>query len=98
MGKGAAIRTALSYTTGDIIIIQDADLEYDPEDYNDLIKLIIEDKADVVYGSRLSGGKPTRSFKFSHYVGNKILTLLTNLPYDTILTDMKPAIKLLDQM
>ena len=93
MGKGAAIRTALSYTTGNIIVIQDADLEYDPNDYNDLIRLIIEDKADVVYGSRLSGGKPTRSFKFMHLLGNKFLTFLTNILYDTTLTDMETCYK-----
>lgn len=93
MGKGAAIRTALSYVTGDIIVIQDADLEYDPNEYSDLIKLIIEDKADVVYGSRLSGGKPTRSFKFLHLLGNKFLTFLTNILYDTTLTDMETCYK-----
>lgn len=93
MGKGAAIRTALSYATGDVIIIQDADLEYDPEDYNDLIRLIIDNKADVVYGSRLSGGKPTRSFKFLHLIGNKFLTLVTNILYDTTLTDMETCYK-----
>jgi len=93
MGKGAAIRTALSYTTGDVIVIQDADLEYDPSDYNDLVKLIIEDKADVVYGSRLTGSKPARSFKFLHLIGNKFLTLLTNLLYDTTLTDMETCYK-----
>jgi len=93
MGKGAAIRTALSYATGDIIIIQDADLEYDPQDYVDLIKLIMDNKADVVYGSRLSGGKPSRSFKFMHLIGNKFLTLLTNILYDTTLTDMETCYK-----
>lgn len=93
MGKGAAIRTALSYTSGDIIIIQDADLEYEPKDYIELIQLILEDKADVVYGSRLAGGKPTRSFKFWHLIGNKFLTLLTNLLYDTTLTDMETCYK-----
>ena len=92
-GKGAAIRTALSHVTGDIVIIQDADLEYDPDDYDDLIKLIIKDKADVVYGSRLSGGKPSRSFKFTHYVGNKALTMITNLLYDATLTDMETCYK-----
>lgn len=93
MGKGAAIRTALAYVTGDIVVIQDADLEYDPHDYEDLIRLILEDRADVVYGSRLSGGKPTRSFKFMHLLGNKFLTLLTNLLYDTTLTDMETCYK-----
>ncbi|HSA06553.1 MAG TPA: glycosyltransferase family 2 protein [Candidatus Gastranaerophilales bacterium] len=92
-GKGAAIRTALNYITGDIVIIQDADLEYDPDDYNDLIKLIIDDKADVAYGSRLSGGKPSRSFKFTHYLGNKMLTTLTNLLYDSTLSDMETCYK-----
>ncbi|MDD3149617.1 MAG: glycosyltransferase family 2 protein [Candidatus Gastranaerophilales bacterium] len=93
MGKGAAIRTALSYSTGDIIIIQDADLEYDPKDYIELIKLILEDKADVVYGSRLSGGRPSRSFKFWHLLGNKFLTLVTNILYDTTLSDMETCYK-----
>jgi glycosyltransferase involved in cell wall biosynthesis len=93
MGKGAAIRTALSYITGDIIAIQDADLEYDPNDYEPLIKLILDDKADVAYGSRLSGGKPTRSFKFLHLLGNKFLTLVTNILYDTTLTDMETCYK-----
>jgi len=93
MGKGAALRTALSYATGDIIAIQDADLEYDPAEYGDLIRLIIDNKADVVYGSRLSGGKPTRSFKFTHLLGNKFLTFVTNLLYDTTLTDMETCYK-----
>jgi len=93
MGKGAALRTALNYATGDIIAIQDADLEYDPEEYASLISLIIENKADVVYGSRLSGGKPTRSFKFTHLLGNKFLTFVTNLLYDTTLTDMETCYK-----
>jgi glycosyltransferase involved in cell wall biosynthesis len=93
MGKGAAIRTAISYITGDIVVIQDADLEYDPKDYEDLIKLIIDDRADVVYGSRLSGGRPTRSFMFTHLLGNKFLTLLTNILYDATLSDMETCYK-----
>jgi len=93
MGKGAAIRTALNYVTGDIVVIQDADLEYDPSEYTEMIKLILENKADVVYGSRLSGGKPTRSFKFTHLLGNKFLTLVTNILYDTTLTDMETCYK-----
>lgn len=92
-GKGAAIRTGLSHVTGDIMVIQDADLEYDPADYDDLIKLIIEGKADVVYGSRLSGGKPSRSFMFTHLLGNKLLTFITNLLYNTTLTDMETCYK-----
>ncbi len=93
MGKGAAIRTAVHYATGDIIVIQDADLEYDPMDYEDLVKLIIDDRADVVYGSRLCGGKPSRAFKFTHLLGNKFLTFVTNLLYDSTLTDMETCYK-----
>lgn len=93
LGKGAALRTGLEFATGDIIIIQDADLEYEPSDYEPLIKLILEDKADVVYGSRLSGGKPSRAFMFTHLLGNKFLTLLTNILYNTTLTDMETCYK-----
>ena len=93
MGKGAAIRTGMKYITGDIMVIQDADLEYDPVDYNDLIKLIIDDKADVVYGSRLTGAKPSRSFMFTHLLGNKLLTLTTNILYGATLTDMETCYK-----
>lgn len=92
-GKGAAIRTAMQHMTGDIMVIQDADLEYDPADYKDLLKLILDDKADVVYGSRLSGGKPSRSFMFTHLLGNKLLTLITNILYNTTLTDMETCYK-----
>ncbi|MDD3012139.1 MAG: glycosyltransferase family 2 protein [Candidatus Gastranaerophilales bacterium] len=93
LGKGAAIRTALSFAKGDIIVIQDADLEYDPEDYNNLIPLIIEDRADVVYGSRFLREKTIGTFKLSHYLGNIILTLLTNILYGTTLTDMETCYK-----
>ena len=92
-GKGAAIRTGMSHITGDIMVIQDADLEYDPQDYQELVKLIIEDKADVVYGSRLTGAKPSRSFMFTHLLGNKLLTFITNLLYNTTLTDMETCYK-----
>lgn len=92
-GKGAALRTGFAAATGDIIVIQDADLEYNPADYKDLIQLIIDDKADVVYGSRLSGGKPSRAFMFYHLLGNKFLTFLTNLLYNTTLTDMETCYK-----
>ena len=92
-GKGAAIRTGMAHITGDIMVIQDADLEYDPADYEELVKLIVEDKADVVYGSRLSGGKPSRSFMFTHLLGNKLLTFITNLLYNTTLTDMETCYK-----
>ena len=93
MGKGAALRTGFEHMTGDITIIQDADLEYEPADYEALIKLILEDKADVVYGSRLSGARPSRAFLFTHLIGNKFLTLLTNILYNTTLSDMETCYK-----
>lgn len=92
-GKGAALRTGLEQASGEIIVIQDADLEYDPVDYKNLIQLILDDRADVVYGSRLSGGKPSRAFMFTHLVGNKFLTLLTNILYNTTITDMETCYK-----
>ena len=92
-GKGAALRTGFEHVTGDIVVIQDADLEYDPVDYQPLIKLILDGKADVAYGSRLSGGKPSRSFMFTHLLGNKLLTLMTNILYNTTLTDMETCYK-----
>lgn len=90
-GKGAAIRTALEHATGDIIIIQDADLEYDPSDYRKVIRPILTGKAKVVYGSRFLGEH--RAMYFWHMVGNKLLTLLTNVLYDTTLTDMETCYK-----
>jgi len=93
MGKGAALRTALTYASGDIVLIQDADLEYDPSEYNELIKPVLEGRADVVYGSRLSGGKVARAFNFWHYLGNKLLTFITNLLYNSILSDMETCYK-----
>ena len=92
-GKGAALRTGFKEANGDIIIIQDADLEYDPRDYKDLIRLVLEDKADVVYGTRLTGVKPSRAFMFHHLLGNKFLTFVTNLLYCTTLTDMETCYK-----
>lgn len=92
-GKGAALRTGFEHMTGDITVIQDADLEYEPCDYEPLIKLILEGRADVVYGSRLSGGKPSRSFMFTHLLGNKLLTLMTNILYNTTLSDMETCYK-----
>jgi glycosyltransferase involved in cell wall biosynthesis len=91
-GKGAALRRGISETTGDIIIIQDADLEYDPRDYSDLLDPIMKDLADVVYGSRFLGG-PHRVLYFWHYVGNKFLTLLSNMFTNINLTDMETCYK-----
>jgi glycosyltransferase involved in cell wall biosynthesis len=93
MGKGAALRTAIHYATGDIVLVQDADLEYDPAEYAELIKPIIEGRADVVYGSRLTGGKVARAFNFWHYLGNKLLTFITNILYNAILSDMETCYK-----
>lgn len=92
-GKGAAIRTGLEHVTGDIVVIQDADLEYDPNDYDTLLPLIFEDKADVVYGSRLFKENTSSSFKITQLIGNKVLTLLTNVLYNTTLTDMETCYK-----
>jgi len=92
-GKGAALRTGLKHVTGDIVIIQDADLEYDPVDYEPLIQLILDGRADVAYGSRLTGSMPSRSFMFTHLLGNKLLTLMTNILYNTTLTDMETCYK-----
>jgi glycosyltransferase involved in cell wall biosynthesis len=91
-GKGAAVRTGLKNAQGDVILIQDADLEYDPRDYPALLKPLEEGLADVVYGSRFLGG-PRRTTMFWHMVANKWLTFFTNLLYDTILTDMETGYK-----
>lgn len=92
MGKGAAVRTALQHITGDVIIIQDADLEYDPEHYPILLEPIRKGLADVVYGSRFLGA-PRRPILFWNMVANKILTLITNLLFNTILSDMETGYK-----
>jgi len=90
-GKGAAIRTGIKHMKGDVMAIQDADLEYDPKELLTLLKPILEDKADAVYGSRFTGLH--RSFMFWHYVGNKFLTFMTNILYNAILTDMETCYK-----
>jgi glycosyltransferase involved in cell wall biosynthesis len=91
-GKGAAIKTGLQYVTGDAVIIQDADLEYDPNDYLRLIEPIKSGAADVVYGSRFSG--KTEKMSFAHLIGNKVLTMAVNLLYGTNLTDMETCYKM----
>ena len=93
MGKGAAVRTGLAQISGDIVIIQDADLEYDPADVPALIEPIQRGLADVVYGSRLSGGRPQRAYLFWHLVGNRFLSLLTGLLFNTTLSDMETGYK-----
>jgi glycosyltransferase involved in cell wall biosynthesis len=92
-GKGSAIRAAIPHVDGDIVVIQDADLEYDPADVPALIEPITQGHADVVYGSRLSGGRPQRAYLFWHKLGNQFLSLVTGLLYNTTLTDMETGYK-----
>jgi glycosyltransferase involved in cell wall biosynthesis len=92
-GKGAALRRGFAVVTGDIVAIQDADLEYSPEEFPSLAQLIIEGRADVVYGSRFLGRH--RVFLFTHYLGNRLLTLVTNVLYNTMLSDMETCYKVM---
>jgi glycosyltransferase involved in cell wall biosynthesis len=92
-GKGAAVRAGFKQVSGQIVVIQDADLEYSPEEYPSLIELICSGRADVVYGSRFLGRH--RVFLFTHYAGNRALTLLTNVLYNTMLTDMETCFKVM---
>jgi glycosyltransferase involved in cell wall biosynthesis len=92
-GKGAALRRGFDDVRGDLVVIQDADLEYSPEEYPQLIELICQGRADVVYGSRFLGRH--RVFMFSHYLGNRVVTLLTNVLYNTMLTDMETCYKVM---
>ena len=92
-GKGAALRRGFQEVTGDLVVIQDADLEYSPEEFPDLIDLICKGRADVVYGSRFLGRH--RVFLFTHYLGNRLLTSITNVLYNTMLSDMETCYKVM---
>jgi glycosyltransferase involved in cell wall biosynthesis len=94
-GKGAAVRTGFSHSTGDLILIQDADLEYDPEDWPKLIAPVLKGKATVVYGSRFTGER--RNMLFLHWVGNRFLSLVTNVLFNSTLSDMETCYKLISR-
>ena len=92
-GKGAAVRAGIAASSGDIVVIQDADLEYDPSDLPKLLAPLHSGQADVVYGTRLRGGEPQRAHLFWHYAGNRLLSLLTNVLYNTTISDMEVGYK-----
>ncbi len=94
-GKGSAIRTGLDHVTGDLVIVQDADLEYDPDDWPKLLAPVLKGRATVVYGSRFTGER--RNMLFLHWVGNRFLSLVTNVLYNTTLSDMETCYKLFDR-
>ena len=95
-GKGAAVRTAVAASTGSIVLIQDADLEYDPADIPKLLAPLLSGVADVVYGTRLRGGEPQRAHLFWHYAGNRFLSLMTNVLFNTTISDMEVGYKAFD--
>jgi glycosyltransferase involved in cell wall biosynthesis len=92
-GKGAAVRVGIAASKGDVVVIQDADLEYDPKDLPTLLGPLLEGRADAVYGTRLRGGEPQRAHLFWHYAGNRFLSLLTNVLYNTTISDMEVGYK-----
>jgi glycosyltransferase involved in cell wall biosynthesis len=92
-GKGSAVRRGIAETRGDIVVIQDADLEYDPSDVPTLLAPLVAGRADVVYGTRLRGGEPQRAHLFWHYAGNRLLSLITNVLYNTTISDMEVGYK-----
>jgi len=92
-GKGAAVRRAIALSTGDYVVVQDADLEYDPADIPTLLGPLLDGRADVVYGTRLRGGQPQRAHLFWHYVGNRVLSLMTNVLFNTTISDMEVGYK-----
>jgi glycosyltransferase involved in cell wall biosynthesis len=92
-GKGAAVKAGFAVATGDVVIIQDADLEYDPEDYAELLKPIVKANADLVLGSRLTGARPQRAYYYWHYVGNRVITFIARVLYNTTLSDIYTCYK-----